>query len=211
MKGILISFEGIDFTGKTTQGKRLFDYISQRDGFAKSKGVECIFTKEPGGTETGEKIREILLNSSSLERWTELFLYLASRSQLIKEVIKPSLSLGRLVIVDRFSDSTFAYQGYGRKLPLSLIKKLNEKATEGIKPNLTFLLDDSPKVAFRRKGSKPPDRLEREGGKFQEEVRKGYLKLAKEEPLRFRIIKVEKGADETFEKIKKEFDLFLRQ
>ena len=84
MKGILISFEGIDFTGKTTQGKRLFDYISQRDGFAKSKGIECIFTKEPGGTETGEKIREILLNSSSLERWTELFLYLASRSKLIK-------------------------------------------------------------------------------------------------------------------------------
>ena len=216
MRGILITFEGIDFTGKTTQSKRLFEYISRRDGpkdpfrdFAKRKGMDCVLTREPGGTKTGRKIREVLLNSSSLERWAELFLYLASRSQLMEEVIKPSLSSGKLVIVDRFSDSTFAYQGYGRKLPLSLLKRLNKRVTEGIKPDLTFLLDDSPEKTFRRKGSKSPDRLEREGKEFQKEVRVGYLKLAKEEPYRFRVIKVEKGIDETFEKIKREFDSFL--
>ena len=146
MKGIFITFEGIDGCGKTTQSKKLKKYLT-------SKGYSVLLLREPGGEKIAERIRRILLDHRNLEiaPLTELLLYSASRSQLVGRVILPALRKDQIVICDRFCDSTLAYQGYGRGLNKKVINQLNEISTSGIIPNITLLIDLSPKIAFKRK------------------------------------------------------------
>ncbi len=180
--GRLITFEGIEGCGKSTLAKELYEYL-------KSKNYKVIFTREPGGGKLGEKIREILLsNEFEIPDYSELFLFLASRYEHTKNVIIPRLKEGYIVISDRYMDSTIAYQGYGRKIDLKLLEKLNEIATLGIKPNLTFLIDLPEEISFNRLKDKILDRIESEEIEFYKRVRFGYIEIARNEPLRFIIL-----------------------
>lgn len=191
---MFITFEGADGVGKTTQAKKLYNYL-------KNKGYEVISTREPGGTEKGEKIREILLSpQNKISPWAELFLYAASRVIHTEEVIIPALKANKIVICERFNDATVAYQGYGRGLNQKFIEKINQIASNCLTPELTFLLDRDIKKSFVTKSGKL-DRMEEEGIEFQKRVRKGYLDLAKQNPERIYIIKVEEGIEKTFQKI----------
>ncbi|GAI20202.1 unnamed protein product [marine sediment metagenome] len=175
MTGFFITFEGIDFCGKTTQAKKLTNYLRE-------KGYEVVQVREPGGERISEKIRKILLSEENREitHTTELLLYLASRAQLTQRVIAPSLKQKKIVICDRYSDSTLAYQGYGRGLNKSMIKYLNQVSSSGLCPDLTILLDVPVKVCLKRKAKekKGKDRLEKEKLEFHQKIRDGYLKIA---------------------------------
>ncbi len=164
-------------------------------------GYPVIFTHEPGGTEIGEKIRHLLLNreNSQMVWLTELFLYLASRAQHTAELIHPAIQQGKILVCDRYTDSTLAYQGYGRGLNQKLIHQLNQVATGGLTPQLTFLIDIPPQVGIQRKASK--DRLESEGSTFHRKVRKGYLESAGKDPQRFCIINGSRGIQEIHREI----------
>lgn len=188
--GLFITFEGIEGCGKTTQLELL-------KGFLEKKGLTVVTLREPGGTFLGEKVRPILLNSGdeNIDPIAELFLYEACRAQLVSKVIRPALEAGSTVITDRFYDSTVAYQGYGRRLDVNAINSLNNIATGGLKPDITFLLDCDPKAglerAWARIGSKTgpkEDRFEREDFAFHNRVREGYLKIAESEPERVKVI-----------------------
>ena len=192
MKGFFISFEGIEGTGKTTQAKLLAGYLSE-------KGYPTVLTEEPGGTSIGLRIREVLLNveHSEMHSLTELLLYNASRCQHVHEVIVPALEAGKVVITDRFSDSTLAYQGFGRGIDRELIAALDKIATGGLRPDLTLLLDISVEDGLRRnREANKRDRLELEDVAFHERVRAGYLEMAREEQERIRIIVAEGGIAE---------------
>ncbi len=180
MKSLFITFEGIEGSGKSTQAKRLYKWLI-------SQGYDCIFTKEPGGTEISQKIRKILLDNKNtkLSEFTELFLYLADRAQHIKEVIEPALSDGKIVITDRFSDSTLAYQGKGRGIPEKQVNAMNEIATHRIVPNLTILIDIFPADGLKR--IKHKDRIELESEDFYQRVRQEYMRIADENPDRVKV------------------------
>ncbi|RLE10785.1 dTMP kinase [Candidatus Aerophobetes bacterium] len=201
-KGLFISFEGIDKSGKSTQISLLADYLKRR-------GYEVLTTCEPGGTELGKIIKEVLLSPSldGMSRISELFLYLADRREHVEKVIKPALRGGKVVISDRFVDASVAYQGYGRGISISWIEDLNKIVTGGILPDITFLLDISPSLAKER--SEKKDRMEREDTKFYEKVRQGYLEIAKSFPDRIRIIKATRGVWEIFSEVKKEISKYL--
>jgi len=173
---MLITFEGIDGAGKTTQ-------VNLLEGYLKEKGLKVVVRREPGGTEVGEKIREILIRERVNPK-AELFLLLASRSELVEE-IRSLLAEGIVVILDRFVDSSVAYQGFGRGIDPSLVEKLNEFATGGLKPDVTFYLDVGVDMALERKG-KAKDRFEER--EFLEKVRQGYLEIARREKERFVIV-----------------------
>lgn len=186
-KGLFITVEGCEGCGKSTQSKLLKQYLQD-------KGFTVVLTREPGGNIVAEKIRDILLNPSfKITSLCELFLYEASRIQHLSDVIKPNLQKGNIVICDRFTDSTIAYQGFGRKIDIKTIEKLNNVATEGIKPDLTLYLDIAPKTGIERAKIKNDftdgDRIERETLKFHNNVRKGFLTLAKMYPDRIKKIK----------------------
>ncbi|MFH1612413.1 MAG: dTMP kinase [bacterium] len=185
-KGIFITFEGSEGSGKTLQSNLLVDHL-------KKMGYSTIYTREPGGTIISEKIRKILLNSQNkIDIKTELLLYLSSRSELISKIINPSLLKNQFIICDRYTDASLAYQGYGRGLDINLIKTLNDFSTNKIKPDITFLLDISPKIGIKRTLEKHKgklDRIEQENLSFHQKVRKGYLSIAKQEPKRIKIIK----------------------
>ncbi|MBA4348771.1 MAG: dTMP kinase [Thermodesulfovibrio sp.] len=190
-KGIFISFEGIEGTGKTTQAK----FLSER---LMDKGYDVFLTQEPGGTGIGNKIREILLlpEHREMSHVTELLLYNADRSQHLTEKILPALNAGKIVITDRFADSTIVYQGYGRGIDLSLIMSLDNIATGGIKPQFTILFDlDVETGLMRNKGVNKVDRLELEDIEFHRKVRDGYLKIAKMEPERVKIVDASKPSE----------------
>ncbi|ACI19026.1 dTMP kinase [Dictyoglomus thermophilum] len=199
---LFITFEGIDGSGKTTQAILLKDYLE-------SKGFKVYLTREPGGTEVGSKIREILLSPDfSINPWTEVFLYLASRVENTI-VVKKKLEENYIVICERYADSTIAYQGYGRNLPLNILAEMNDIATSGLKPDLTVLIDLDPELALRRK--KTFDRIEMEGKDFYYRVREGYLEIAKREQERFIIIPGSLSKEEIFERIVKRIkEKFLR-
>jgi len=173
MAGFFIVFEGPDGSGKTTQARLLAEYLANK----MRPKRQVILVEEPGGTSTGDEIRKILLDRKhSIEPLAELFLYEASRSQLVREIIKPALAVGKIIIADRYSMSSLAYQGYGRGIDLKFIEELNWAATEGLEPDLVFVLDLSPQEGLKRKGKK--DRIEREALDFYRRVREGYLQLA---------------------------------
>ncbi len=189
MKGIFISFEGIEGSGKSTQANLLYKYLID-------KGFKVILTEEPGGTRIGKKIRRLLLDSKNRDILpvTELLLYNASRAQHINEVIIPSLNKGVIVITDRFTDSTFAYQGYGRGIDLNIIFAIDKLSTSSLRPDITFLLDLDVEIGFKRnQGINKADRLELEDIEFHNRVRKGYIELASKEPDRIKLIDASKN------------------
>lgn len=204
MKGIFITFEGIDASGKTTQFKRLVDYLKQEK-------LPVVSFREPGGEKVSEKIRKILLDSkSSISPQTELLLYLASRSQLTFKKIIPALRKGKIVVCDRFFDSTLGYQGYGRGIDLKLIETLNRFSTGNLKPDLTILIDVPIKVSLKRAGNKKKDRLEKQGAKFYQRVREGYLKIALKEKKRIKVVDGQGGVEEIWGRVKEIVDRFLK-
>ena len=180
-KGLFITFEGGDGCGKTTQIKLLDEYL-------RNKGYKTVLTREPGAKGLGEKIREILLNyDGDVSTRCESFLFLADRAQNIDCIVKPALAEGAIVICDRHTDSSVAYQGYGRGLDIDRIKKLNAMATDGLVPDLTIVLDVDVATSQARVGSEK-DRMESAGIEFFERVRQGYLEIAKQEPERVKVV-----------------------
>lgn len=195
-KGLFITFEGIDGCGKTTQLNMLNKHLQD-------KGYETVLTKEPGGKGLGEKIRNILLNyDGEVSDRCESFLFLADRAQNIDLIVNPAIRQGKIVLCDRHTDSTLAYQGYGRELDLAQIKKLNDLATNGRKPDITFIFDVSLETSSKRVG-KDKDRMEKSGKDFFQRVRNGYLKIAQNEPQRVKVINSEKSIDEVFVQVLK--------
>jgi len=183
MRGVLITFEGVEGSGKSTQAERLAKRLD-------ALGLPCLVSREPGGTEIGEAVRGVLLNPDhrAMHGLTELFLYFASRNQLVREKVLPALVSGRVVILDRYSDSSVAYQGAGRELGQKLVARLNKLATAALKPDLTVLVDVPVNVGQERKESDALDRLEQERVEFHERVREGYLQIARRAPGRFKVV-----------------------
>ncbi len=182
---MFITFEGLDFSGKSTQAKMLGEYLS-------SHKIRNILLREPGGTTISEKVREIILDREHIEMTplTEFMLFSASRSQLVSQVIIPHLKRGYVVICDRYYDSSTAYQSYGGSLELKAVKKVNEIASGGLKPDITFLIDISPKQAFERailRGN-AKDRMENKNLKFYNKVYRGFRDIANKNKKRFVVI-----------------------
>ncbi len=196
-KGFLISFEGTDGCGKSTQIKLLAEYL-------KKMGREIVISREPGGCRVGEKIRKILLSAenSEISPMCELFLYEAARAQHMHEIIEPALKKGKIVILDRFIDSTFAYQGFGRELGEECVDVFNKFAINNIYPDITLMLELPPEKAFKRKGGNDSgDRMEMAGEPFYERVREGFKRAVEKYPNRIVKINVEGSCDETHRKI----------
>ncbi|PKM81480.1 MAG: dTMP kinase [Firmicutes bacterium HGW-Firmicutes-14] len=193
MKGLFITFEGPDGSGKTTQMKMLGEMLQ-------STGKDIVYTREPGGTAISEEIRKILLNPSNLgmvDR-TEALLYAAARAQHVEETIRPALKEGKIVLCDRFTDSTLAYQGFGRGIDIDFLKQLNNMAVAGITPDVSLILDINPELGIERISEKRvlssgggKDRIELEHINFHRRVRDGFLHIARTEPGRCRIIKAD--------------------
>ncbi|MFH1854448.1 MAG: dTMP kinase [Candidatus Omnitrophota bacterium] len=181
-RGVFITFEGPEGSGKTTHSKLLVDFL-RKDG----RGV--VHTREPGGTFISEKIRKILLDPEHKEMDVicEMLLYMAARSQIIKEKIMPALDTGNIVICDRFIDATIAYQGHAGGLDVKIIKNIGRLVTKGISPDLTILFDIDAKKGLARAG-KDKDRIEKKPLIYHEKVRRGYLSIARKEPRRVKII-----------------------
>ncbi|OGD16344.1 dTMP kinase [Candidatus Atribacteria bacterium RBG_19FT_COMBO_35_14] len=206
-KGLFITFEGLEGCGKTTQAKMLFDFLIKQK-------IPSIYTKEPGGTKIGDKIRKILLDQKNdgMDYKTEMLLFLASRAENVRLIILPALEEGKVVISDRFYDSTTAYQGYGRGIDLKITKHLNNLVVGKAIPDLTFILDIDPYEGLRRSasfGNSREMRFEEEfinkkiiGGKlFLERVRQGYYQLSYEEIERIKIIDANRSKEDIFEEI----------
>ena len=194
--GLLISFEGVDGSGKSTQAKLLYEYL-QKEHF------RVRFIREPGGTQISERIRKILLDPEIRDMGlrTELLLFLASRAELVEKVIAPAISKGEIVIADRFADSTFAYQVFGRRLPNREVRLINNFAVSKIKPDLTFLVDMPPEAAHKRL-NKTKDRMESENMQFHRRVRNGFLKLARSESQRIRLLDGRLSPDEIWKEVR---------
>jgi len=196
MIGKFITFEGPEGSGKSTHIKLL-------KAFLEARGIEVVMTREPGGTPLGEEIRKILQHDHSeapVPR-AEVLLFLASRAQHVERLIRPALAEGKWVLCDRFDDSTFAYQGYGRGFEMEGLKAVNAFTVHGLRPDLTVLLDVAPQTSRDRLAARQattataPDRIEREAAVFHEKVRNGFLALAAKEPDRFAVICTERACE----------------
>ena len=211
MAGVFITFEGGEGSGKTTQLKSLLTHL-------RAGGRDAVETRDPGGTPIGKQIRGLLLNPANggMAAVAELLLYEASRAQLVREVIRPALAAARIVLCDRFVDSTVAYQGHGRGLDVGLIARLNALATDGLRPDLTVLLDLDPEAGLARVGQRvtPPaerhDRIEGEVLGFHQRVRAGYLAIAAAEPDRVVLLDASHGMAEVGELIRRRVEGLLR-
>ncbi|MDD5082480.1 MAG: dTMP kinase [Dehalococcoidales bacterium] len=190
--GLFITFEGGEGSGKSFQARKLTKRLQEL-------ALPVVLTYEPGGTPLGNKIRLWLKRVDKFEvsPLTELMLFDASRAQLVNQVIKPNLEMGKIVICDRYTDSTLAYQGYGRGLNLEMISTINNAATLGLIPDLTVLLDIAVEAGLARKKNRKQDRFEREALAFHQRVREGYLKLAAEEPQRWLVVDTSQSKEET--------------
>ena len=192
--GLFITFEGGDGCGKTTQ-------INLLDEYLRNKGYKTLLTREPGSKGLGVKLREILLNyDGEVSPTCESFLFLADRAQHVDCIIKPALKEGVVVLCDRHTDSTVAYQGYGRGLDLEQIHKLNKIATSGLKPDLTIVLDVDVETSQKRVGAEK-DRMESAGIEFFQKVRKGFLEIAKQEPERVKVVDSTQSIEEIHKQI----------
>lgn len=208
MKGYFISIEGTDGSGKTTQTHKILDYLTQ-------KGLRVTFTREPGGTPIAEQIREILLNPThtALCNRAEILLYAASRAQHLEEKILPAVYAGQVVLSDRFSDSTVAYQGFGRGLDIDWVEQVNDIATGGVMPDITIYLDIPPEHGIMRKKTDANhvlDRLEKENIEFHQKVYEGYQYLCKKYPRRIQRIDATKSVEEVFSEIQKVLDQYCK-
>lgn len=207
-KGLFITVEGIDGSGKSTQ-------IGLMKKYLESVGLRVFVTREPGGTEISEQIRSILLDKENkgMEPLTELFLFLASRAQHTKEIVIPHLNTGYVVISDRYADSSVAFQGWGRGIGWKVVEKLNKIATFGVVPDLTIVLDISPELGQERlslvQGKLFKDRLEGEKFEFHKLVREGYLDLAKRHKSRVKVVDGKESVENVWAKIKSHIDELL--
>ena len=202
---MFITFEGIEGTGKTTQIARLKEYFE-------AQGREVLLTREPGGSRVGRELRQMLLHvdNADLTPITELFLYLADRAQHVAQVIRPQLEAGRIVLCDRFADSTIVYQGFGRGLDTAILRQLNEVAVDGVWPDLTIVLDIDPEVGLKRATlrnldegkAKEEGRFEAEHISFHRRIREGYLTWAALNRDRVKVADASATPDEVFERIK---------
>lgn len=202
-KGFFITFEGVDGCGKTTQLTKVKEYLEQ-------KGFCVVTTREPGSLDTGKEIRNILLHSKSqVSDRCEMFLFLADRANHVEMFIEPNLQEGKIVLCDRYTDSTIAYQGFARGQDIKLLKDLNNIATGNLKPDLTLLYDVDTEISLQRVG-REQDRMEASGVEFHKKVRNGYIELKKENPLRIKMIDANKSIDEVFENTKKVIDELIQ-
>ncbi|MBQ0031553.1 MAG: dTMP kinase [bacterium] len=209
VRGKFITFEGGEGCGKSTQVRRLKEMLER-------EGVEVVLTREPGGTWLSEEIRRLIkdqMTDAPCDR-SELLLFLAARAQLVRNVIRPALEQGKWVVSDRFSDSTLAYQGYGRGLPLDDLRRMNDFACEGLKPDLTLLLEVSPETSSARMRKRvastntTADRLERAGAEFHARLQAGFTALAKAEPERIVTVDANGTPDEVWELVWKSMRRF---
>lgn len=206
-KGLFITFEGPEGCGKTTHARKIYTYLQK-------KGYPVIFTREPGGTFVGEKIRGILLNPrhKGITSLTELLLFEANRTQIIKEIILPALKKKKIVICDRFNDSTIVYQGYAGTLSLKEVIAIDDVVIRSAKPNLTIMLDVDAKTGLKRATKfRRKDRMESKSLAFHKRVRNGFRDLAKKDKRRIRLIKVRKSVKETQEIVRSEIVNLLRR
>lgn len=220
-RGIFITLEGIDGAGKSTQSRRLVRHLLR-------KGYRVTATREPGGTRVGEQIRRMLLPGVADARGatrgttccsptglTELALMYAARAQLLDEVVRPALARGRLVVSDRYNDSSFAYQGYGRKLGPATVRQIDRIVCRGTQPDLTIVLDIDPRVALKRASRRENHRnsrrtrFEAEGLAFQQRVRRGYTALARKERGRIKVVRADRSISEVQTEIRQIIDAFL--
>ncbi len=191
IKGAFITFEGPEGCGKSTQAKLLYKHLLKLK-------LPVIYVREPGSTKVGEQIRNILLNrNNKLSDRTETLLYMAARSHIIDEIIAPALKEGKIIICDRFLDSTICYQGYAGNIDLDLIRCMGEFATNKITPALTILLDLPVEEGLRKRAVKIFDRMEAKPLAYHKKVRQGYLTLARQEPNRIKVIAVQKRIKDT--------------
>lgn len=202
-KGLFITFEGSEGSGKSTQ----IDLVRR---YFKKRGARVLFLREPGGVHISEKIRDILLDvrNTRMADACETLLYMAARAQLVDEVIVPALKKGMIVLCDRFLDSTIAYQGYGNGVSLDFIKRAGRFATQGIKPDLTLFLDIAVREGLRRI-NRPKDRIERRSLLYHNRVRRGYLALARREPGRIKVIRVNGSKEEIHRIVRRYVDGLL--
>lgn len=207
-KGLFITFEGVEGCGKTTQARALLERL-------RAGGARAILSREPGGTPVGERCRDILLDigNSGMRPATELFLYLASRAEHVAHVIVPRLEAGDVVISDRFGDASVAYQGGGRGLGAETVEALNQVATGGVKPDVTFLMDLDPRVGLERlvkgRGEHSRDRIESEVLEFHTRVREAYLQSSRREPDRFVVIDARLSREEIEARVNAAVDALL--
>jgi dTMP kinase len=203
---MLITFEGVDGSGKTTQVDLLYDYLAD-------KGYKIVKTREPGGTAFGEALRKSILQPDIyVFPLSELLVLMAMRAQHMEEVIGPALQDGKIIICDRFTDATHAYQGYGRGMDQGIILTLNRLVTKGIRPNLTVLLDCKVEEGFKRKVERDfsMDRFEKEALSFHNKVKAAYIKLSKEEPDRFFVVNGNAEVEEVQKKIRDKVEKLLK-
>ena len=208
-KGLLISFEGGEACGKGTQIKKIKQYFEDNN-------IDYLITREPGGTEVGEQLRNLLLHSKAdMSSEVEFLIFSASRRQIVEKVIAPALAEGKVVVLDRFYDSSYAYQGYAGNIKIEDIKAITDFAIAGYETDLTFLLDVDYDEAMRRKMSdenlKNLDRMESKGREYHEKVRAGYLQLAKDNPQRIFVVDALQTQDAVFECIKNRLEEELKK
>lgn len=207
MKGLFITFEGVEGCGKSTQVERLREWLE-------AQGRPVLVTREPGGVPIAEAIRAVLLqpDHDAMSPVTELLLYEAARAQLVHEFIRPALEAGQIVLCDRFADSTTAYQGMGRNLPPEDVVRLHALATQGIWPDLTFVLDLPVEEGLRRVRNRGRfDRMERQAVQFHERVREGFLAIAKSDPDRVKIIDATPPPDVVFKSVRADVESLLHR
>lgn len=200
-KGLFITLEGPDGGGKTTQAHKLVDWF-------RLYGRQVVLTREPGGTDAAERIRELVLDPAyAISAQTETLLHLAARADHVDKVIRPALAEGKVVLCDRFSDSTLVYQGILRHMDLPQLRKLNDFSTGGLRPDVTILLDGAPRVLLKRRNDRGVvDKFELQGLEFHDAVRAGYLQLAQEEPDRILVVDATRDPEVVMEEIIKKLE-----
>ncbi len=203
-KGMLITFEGPEGSGKSTHVRLVCNYLRQ-------KGIKVLHLREPGGALISEKIRRVLLDpkNKGMDDFCEMLLYQAARAQVVRQKVLPALKKGKVVILDRFLDATICYQGYGAGLDLKLIKRIGQVVTCGLVPDLTILLDISAERGLRKSSSR--DRIERKSLQFHRRVRRGYLKLARQNPRRIKVVPLAWQIAKTQSAIRKIVDKKLKR